>query len=109
MMKIQCPLCQGITTPCYVVEQGHLNSCHGMEKNLLGASVHISKITARVCVGCGYIMLFADNPAIFQVEVDKNEIGDTPIPAMPPSPETDALPISADKPSESANNTDERE
>ncbi len=80
-----------------------------MEKNLWGASVHISNITACVCVVCGYIMLFADNPALFQVEIDKNEIGDMPIPAMPPSPETDALPIPADKPSESANNTDERE
>lgn len=106
MTKIQCPLCQGDTTPCYVIAgKTPYWHCHGMEKNWLRESIRQCSSKMRVCVQCGYIMLFADNPAIFQVEVDKNEIGDTPIPAMPPSPETDALPIPADKPSESANRT----
>ncbi len=75
MGKPLCPLCQGVTTPCYLVlgagGAGYIHQCHGMEKNLIGASVRGSDITARVCVECGYIMAFANDPAPFKEEVDQ--------------------------------------
>lgn len=47
-------------------------------------------------------MLFADTPALFEAELNRYQIGDMPIPAMPPGPETDVLPIPTEPPPDEA-------
>jgi hypothetical protein len=39
-----------------------------MRKSTWGTSVHQSGVSARVCVVCGYIALFAVSPGVFKPE-----------------------------------------
>jgi hypothetical protein len=68
----RCPLCRGETTPGYLVsnESGHVAAFHGREKNAFGVSVRRSPVTARVCLGCGFVLLFATDPRPFHQESD---------------------------------------
>ncbi len=66
-----CLLCKGPTTPCYLVSDNssnHLDGCHGMEKTIIGTSRHHCALQARVCIDCGFVAMFAANPAVFTAE-----------------------------------------
>ena len=86
----RCPLCQGETTPCIVVTAGgNVHECHGTEKGALGTSRNRCRVSNRVCVDCGYILLFADTPGIFRAETGPaaRAAHNLPIPRSGTSPE----------------------
>jgi len=82
---------------CYVVasDSNHLYQCHGSRKSVLGISVHACPITARVCVDCGHILLFADSPGVFRPELPGEHHGGAvfPVPAETPPLSEGTLPI----------------
>ena len=100
----KCPSCGSkATTACYLVDSSssYITQCHGMSKDIWGISTHQSPVVGRVCVACGYIMLFADKPAIFRVELPQGtlERGDLPLPAsLEPLSPADQFPRPASEP-----------
>jgi hypothetical protein len=91
-----------LTTPCYLVGEHALRECHGLEKNL-GFSRNTSKLQARVCVECGYVMLFAQRPGVFRAEAERRLRGGSalPLPSGLESPDDlGDLPIASAAPAE---------
>lgn len=71
---ISCPLCGAQTAPGYLMSgsaNAHVGEFHGRHRNMHGVSVRKTKVEARMCMSCGYVMAFAINPNALDIEVGR--------------------------------------
>jgi hypothetical protein len=72
--NLKCTLCGGVTAPGYLIagrNNAEVGEFHGRHRNMHGVSVRRTKVEARMCTSCGYVMAFAENPSALDIEVGK--------------------------------------
>jgi len=89
MSERHCPLCRGATTPCDLFDSvgsaRFPKTAWGMERpGFLELTTtprkRQSPVTQHVCVECGFIMAFAETPAVFRAELGEEEASAASLP-----------------------------